>query len=176
MGRLKTIDPATAQGPVKEIFDGPLQGKHLNIFKALGNSPAALNTYLGIAGALSEASLNAAEREVIQLAIGEANGCDYCTAAHTKIAQGAGLTEEQTIEARRGSLSDDRLNAIAQFALAIHEKKGFVSDEDVNSFKEAGFDDGHIAEVVATYALAVFTNYFNHVNETEVDFPAAAAV
>ena len=41
MPRLNTIDPATATGKAKEIFDGPLQGKHLNIFKGMANSPAA---------------------------------------------------------------------------------------------------------------------------------------
>jgi hypothetical protein len=32
-------------------------------------------------------------------------------------------------------------------------------------------DDGEIAEVVAHVALNVFTNYFNNVNQTDVDFP-----
>ncbi|HYF14795.1 MAG TPA: carboxymuconolactone decarboxylase family protein [Phycisphaerales bacterium] len=171
MQRLKPVDPALVSGPVSAIFAGPLKGKHFNIFKAMGNSPAALQAYLGMAGALEQASLSAKEREVIQLAIGEANNCQYCASAHTAIGMMAGLTEAQTVEARRGTLTDPKLDALAKFALKIHEKRGFVSDADVATFRAAGYDDGAIAEVVAAYALAIYTNYFNHVNETPVDFP-----
>lgn len=176
MPRLAPIDPTKATGRAKEIFEGPLKGKHFNIFKSMANSPAALDVYLGMAGALSKASLSDKEREVVQLAVGEANNCGYCLAAHTAIGKGAGLTELQTIEARRGTLADARLNALAKFALALHEKRGFVSDADVAAFHEAGFSPAHLAEVVATYALAVYTNYFNHVNQTPVDFPLAPKI
>jgi uncharacterized peroxidase-related enzyme len=177
MPRLKPVDPASATGRAKEILEGPLKGKHFNIFKSMANSPAALDVYLGIAGALGKAGLSDKEREVVQLAVGQANGCDYCVAAHTAIGKGAGLSEAQTIDARKGRVAGDaRLNAVAAFATALHEKRGHVSDADLAAFKGAGFGDGHVAEVVATYALAVFTNYFNHVNQTPVDFPDAPAI
>lgn len=177
MARLHTVDPGAATGRVKEIFDGPLKGKHFNIFKGMGNSPAALDMYLAMSGALSNASLSAKEQEVIQLAIGQANDCGYCQAAHTAIGKGAGLSEDQTIEARRGGVpSDPKLDALARFAVALHEKKGFVSDDDLSNVRSAGYDDGAIAEVVAVHALAVYTNYFNHVNDTEIDFPPAPSI
>lgn len=177
MPRLNTIDPATATGRAKEIFDGPLKGKHFNIFKAMANSPAVLDFYLGMGGASKQFELTAAQQEAIQLVVGEANGCDYCVAAHTALGKAAGLTEAQTIAARRGAIEDDaKLAAVTRFATAIHEKRGFVSDEDVQAFKGAGFSDGAVAEAVATYSLALFTNYFNHVNDTPVDFPAAPAI
>lgn len=176
MPRMTTIDPATATGHVKEVFEGPLKGKTFNIFKTMAHSPAALDAYLGLAGALGKGVLNGKEREVIQLAIGQANNCDYCQAAHTAIGKGAGLTEAQTIEARRGTLADTKLDALAKFALKLHEKRGFVSDADMASFKGAGYNEAAVAEVVANYALAVYTNYFNHVNQTAIDFPAASKI
>jgi len=177
MPRLTVIDPASATGAVKEIFDGPLNGKHLNIFKGMGNSAAALNFYLSGSGALKDASISAKEQEVVQLVFAQGNGCGYCQAAHTHIGKGAGLTQEQTVAARtNGDLGDDRLNAINSFAVALHEKRGNVSDEDIAAFKAAGYDDGSVAEVIAVSALATYTNYFNHVNETEVDLPTPPAV
>ncbi|TVQ62930.1 MAG: carboxymuconolactone decarboxylase family protein [Phycisphaerales bacterium] len=177
MARLPLIDPAAAQGETKQLFDGPLKGKHLNIFKAMGNSPAALHTYLGMAGALAKAQLSEKEREAIQLAVGEANRCDYCVAAHTKIGVGAGLTEDQAKEARRGKVtSDAKLHALVTFALALNEKRGWVSDDDLQAVRDAGYADAHIAEAVAVFALAIFTNYFNHVAETPVDFPDPGAI
>lgn len=172
MTRLPVVDPSHES--VNEIFDGPLKGKHLNIFKGMANSPAVLKLYLNMSDAINSFGLSPAEREIIQLAVGQANNCDYCTAAHTAIGKGAGLTEQQTVEARQGRISDDpKLHALATFATQLHEKNGFVSDQDLASFKAAGYSDAHIAEVVGAYAMAVFTNYFNHVNQTEIDFPAA---
>jgi len=176
MPRLTPIDPTTAAGRAKEIFDGPLKGKAFNIFRAMAASPAALDAYLALSGALSHGTLSMKEREVVQLAIGQANGCDYCVAAHTAIGKGGGLTDDQCLGARRGTLTDPRLDALAKFALRLHEKNGTVSDADLTAFRSAGFNDGHIAEVVANYALAVFTNYFNHVNATISDFPAVPRV
>ena len=177
MPRLPVIDPATTTGRAKEIFDGPLKGKELNIFKGMANSGAVLDVYLGMAGALGKAGLSAKEREVIQLAVGQANDCGYCLAAHTKLGMGAGLTEDQCLGARRGSIPDDaKLDAVARFALALHEKRGHVSDAEIEAFQAAGYGPGHVAEAVAAFALAVFTNYFNHVNDPEVGFPAAPAL
>lgn len=176
MPRFPLVDPAHATGRVKEIFDGPLKGKHINIFKSMAASPAVLETYLGIAGAMSKASLSHKEQEVIQLAIANAVHCDYCSAAHTVVGKASGLTEQQTVEARRGHLSDPKLNALAKFALAIHEKRGYVNDTDVAAFRAAGYNDQQMAEVVASYTQMIFTSTFNHLNETPVDFPTPAKV
>lgn len=176
MPRLAVVDPASAQGRAKELFDGPLKGKHLNIFKGMANSGAALDAYVAMSGALAKGLLNAKEREVVQLAIGEANRCDYCVAAHTAIAKSAGLTEDQTLGARRILIDDPKLNALAKFARAVHEMRGRITDGDIQAFKSAGYTDGHAAEVIANIALATYTNFFNLANQTDIDFPAAPAL
>jgi AhpD family alkylhydroperoxidase len=176
MARIPMVDVKAATGSVKAAFEGPLKGKEFNIFKSMAASPAVLDVYLGMAGALGKAGLSLKEREVIQLAIGAANSCGYCEAAHTAIGKGAGLTEAQTVEARRGTMSDPKLNALTKFVLAIREKNGYVSDADFAAFTKAGYTPAHAGEAVATYAQAVFTNVFNHVNDTAVDFPAAPAI
>ncbi len=176
MARLSTIDPAASTGRVKEIFEGPLKGKHFNIFKGLANSSAALDAYLGLAGALGKGLLSGKERETIQLAVGQANECDYCLAAHTVIGKQMGLSEAETVAVRNGNPADGKLAALTRFSLALREKRGHVSDADVQALRDAGYTDGHIAEAVANFALATFTNYFNHLNETEVDFPSPPAL
>lgn len=173
MARLKVIEPTTATGKLKEIYEGPLKGKHFNLFKSLANSPAALQAYVDMGSALSQGALMPKEREVISLAVSEANGCDYCAAAHTAIGKAAGLTEAQTIGARRGKLDDPKLAALARFSQAMVEKRGFVSDTELADMRKAGYTDTHIAEAVAVLAQTIFTNYFNHVNDTEIDFPKA---
>ncbi len=176
MARLKVIEPAQAEGKAKELFEGPLKDMHINIFKGMANSPAVLEAYLGMSGALSGGLLSTKERELIMLVVGEANKCDYCLSAHTMIGKQAGLSEADTIAARKGAATDPKHAALCKFAAALHEKNGWVSDEDLDAFRQAGYTDGHVAEVVANYALSIFTNYFNHVNDTEVDLPAAPAL
>ncbi len=60
-----------------------------------------------------------------------------------------------------------------RFARKVVETRGRVSSADLDDVREAGYDDGVIAEVVAHVALNVFTNYFNEVAETDIDFPKA---
>ncbi|MDX2146833.1 MAG: carboxymuconolactone decarboxylase family protein [Planctomycetota bacterium] len=176
MPRIAAVDPASASGRAKELFEGPLKGKHFNIFKSMAASPAVLDAYLAFSGALGQGRLTTAERELLQLAWAQARSCDYCLAAHTAIGKGSGLTEPQTVEARKGRSQDAKHQALIAFALALHEKKGLVSDAELATFKKAGYADADVAEVVANYAMATFTNYFNHVNATPVDFPAAPAL
>lgn len=177
MPRLHVVEPDQATGEAKELLEGPLKDMQLNIFKGMANSPAALKAYMAFSGELAKGMLNETEREAILLAIGEANDCGYCKAAHTMLGKQAGLSDEQAAGARRGELPDDpKLDALVKFALRIHEKKGFVTEADINTFREAGYTDGHAAEVVANYALSTFTNYFNHMNETILDLPAAPEV
>ena len=56
------------------------------------------------------------------------------------------------------------------------QDRGHVSDEDVAEVRRAGYNDGEIAEIVANVALNVFTNYFNRVADTEIDFPAVQSL
>lgn len=176
MPRLNVIDPKAADGKARELFDGPLSGMHLNIFKGLANSPAALEAYLSLSGALKGGLLNDKERETIALALAEANDCQYCRAAHTHLGKLVGLSPEQMIAARRGGAGDSKLDVLAQFTVQLNEKRGWVADADLEAVRAAGYGDGHIAEIVANYALNTLTNMFNHVNDTEVDFPAPPAL
>jgi hypothetical protein len=46
-----------------------------------------------------------------------------------------------------------------------------IDDVDLQSVHDAGLTDGEITEVIANVALNVLINYFNHVAQTEIDFP-----
>ncbi|MFI4873863.1 MAG: carboxymuconolactone decarboxylase family protein, partial [Blastopirellula sp. JB062] len=128
---------------------------------------------LGFSQSLSSGRLPARLREKIALVVGETNHCDYCLAAHTLLGKGAGLSADDTLDARRGRSSDEQEQAALQFAQTIVNERGWVSDDAVLAVRQAGYDDGQIAEIVANVALNLFTNYFNHVAGTEIDFPAA---
>lgn len=172
-----TADNST-HAEVKEILTGPMkQVAGINIFKGLANSPAGLKAYAGLNEALAAGTLSKKEIEAIQLIIGEANNCDYCVAAHTTLGKQAGLSEDQTVAARKGNVTDDaKLAALVTFAKAIQDKKGFVEQADIEAFKAAGYTDQSVVDVVVAFTLATYTNYFNHINDTVPDFPAVPAL
>ena len=87
-----------------------------------------------------------------------------------------GLTAEQIRDSRLGTAVDPKADALIRFALKVVDARGRVGDGDLDEVRGAGFDDAAIAEVVANVALHVFTNYFNRLAETDLDFPAAPAL
>lgn len=178
MSRLPLLDPATATGPAKPLLDavGKKLGLVPNMTRAMANSPAVLKAYLEFGGALAGASLSAKTRELVALTVGEVNGCDYCLAAHTTIGGMLGLPGEALLAAREAKSQDAQTGAVLRFARALVLQRGLLSDADLREVRAAGVTDGQIAEIVATVALNVFTNWFNHVAETPVDFPKAPAL
>lgn len=178
MARIQPVAVGQASGATAELLTGVRKklGMVPNLVATLAQSPAAAQAYLGFSGALAGGRLPARLREQIALVVGETNGCEYCVAAHTLLGKGAGLTEQETCDARQAVAADDREQAALAFARKIVEDRASVSDADVAAVRAAGWEDGDLVEIVAHVALNLFTNYFNHVAGTEVDFPAAPAL
>lgn len=174
MPRIQPVDPTTAAAATAELLGSVKRklGSVPNLIATMANSSAVAKAYLGFSQALSGGSLPATLREQIALVVAETNGCEYCLAAHTALGKGAGLSEQQTCDARRAVSHDPREQAALDFARQIVEHRGLVTDANVEQVREAGYTDGQIAEIVANAALNLFTNYFNHVAGTDVDFPA----
>jgi alkylhydroperoxidase family enzyme len=99
------------------------------------------------------------------------NDCGYCVAAHCAIGKSVGLSDGELTDARQSSSPDSRVEVALRFAKQLVEDRGWVSDEDLDRVRRAGYGDGEIGEIVAHVALNIFTNYFNHVAGTDVDFP-----
>ncbi len=173
MSRITAVDPKQATGKAKELLDGVQAkfGMTPNLMKVLAHSPAALQAYLDFAGALAGGMLDPQVREQIALTVGTANGCEYCVSAHTALGKGAGLSGDELIAARCATSSDAKANAALQFARAVVATKGNVTDQDLEKLRAAHYTDGQIAEIVAHVGMNIFTNYFNHVAQTEIDFP-----
>ena len=175
MARITQISPDSATGRAKELFDvvNKKLGLVPNMTRAMANSAATLDGYLQLSGALGKGTLSAKNREQIALAIAETNSCGYCLAAHSAIGKMVGLTDDQIRDSRLGTAVDPKADALVGFALKVANAHGRVKDSDIADVRAAGFDDAAIAEVVANVALHVFTNYFNLVAETDLDFPKA---
>jgi uncharacterized peroxidase-related enzyme len=173
MTRIDAVDPRTATGEAKTLLDAveKKMGMVPNLTRGLAHSPAALEGYLSLMGALSKGELTPRQREQIALAVAEANGCDYCLSAHSAIGGRLGLDEAEMRRNRRSESADTRTNALLRLARRVVDTRGEVSDGDLKTARASGLGDGEIVEVVAHVALNVLTNYFNRLANTEIDFP-----
>lgn len=148
-----------------------------NLMKLLGNSPAALEGYLSLNGALSKGALDAKTRERIALAIAEINGCNYCLSAHTYLGKNVAKLDDAEIAANRnGNSSDPKAAAAVRFAAHVAQERGHVSDAELNVLKATGYTEAEIVEIVLHVALNTLTNYINVVAQTEIDFPKVTPV
>ena len=172
MPRLKKLEKSQASPKSQQIM-GDLENQKmlLNIFRSMANSPAVLDAYLKFSGALREGKLDSKTREAIALAVAQVNQCDYCLSAHTMLGKNAGLNDAMVRDARLGRSTDKKIGGAVVLAKQLVTTNGRASDTDIAAARAAGLDDGDIAEVVANVALNIFTNYFNHLNQTEVDLP-----
>jgi uncharacterized peroxidase-related enzyme len=174
MSRLPLVDPKESQGKTHELFEAVRSkvGRVPNMMKAMANSPAVLEGYLGFSGALDGGLLDPKLKQSIALEAAESNGCGYCLAAHNFMGRLAGLDDEERRANRRGHSHDPKAEAALKFARTLLENRGSVTDDDLRTVKEAGYSDGEVAEIIANVALSVLTNYFNVAAATTIDFPA----
>ena len=177
MTLITAVDRHDADESVRRNFDAIEKklGVVPNMIRTMAQSPRVLEGYVGLSGALSQGRLPAALQEQIALAIAEANACDYCLSAHSALGRGAGLSDDQLAASRDGRAANAKANAALQFALAVLQRRGGVSDEELARVRAVGFSDGEIAEIIAHVALNVLTNYFNRAADTEIDFPPVTA-
>ena len=177
MPRLKAIETAQAEAKTKALLEGveKKMGMTPNLMRTMANSPAVLEAYLGFRNALGAGVLSPKLREQIALTVSELNGCHYCLSAHSALGKMVGLGDEEVADSRRGVSPDRKTEAVLQFASKLVSERGGVGEDDVATVRGAGTSDAEIAEVVAHVAVNIFSNYFNHVAETEVDFPEVEA-
>lgn len=142
-----------------------------NLTATLAESPAALAGYLQLSGAIEQhAALSPQQQQIVMLAVSEANGCDYCMAAHSLIAGMAQVPEETVATLREcGELTDPKEAALAKFARGVIENRGWVPEADQEAFLAAGFTRRQLLDVVAIVALKTLSNYANHLAHTPLD-------
>ena len=176
MSRIATLPsieaaPAAAQ-PLLEAAKKQL-GSVPNLFRVIANSPAGLEGYLGLNGALAKGSAGRQDAaSASRIAVAEINGCGYCLSAHTYLGKNFAKLDDAEITANRsGTSNDPKADAAVRFAASVVRERGHVSDADIAAVRAAGFDDAQIVEIVLHVALNTLTNYVNEVARTAIDFP-----
>ena len=171
--RLAPIQTTGATSRIKRN----LRSCHLKLDEAprflqvMANSPASLRAYIRADAALMRGQLTPRQREQVALAVAEINGSSYSLSAHYEAGKGLGLTPKEMQLARNATAADRKAETMLRFTQAVVLQRGDISDDDFQALVEAGFTNEQIVEIVANIALNIFSNYFNSVAKTEVDFP-----
>jgi uncharacterized peroxidase-related enzyme len=173
MQRISALDPAAAPAAIAATLNGVKAklGSVPNLIQTMARSPVVLNAYLAYAGAIGRGRLPSQLRERISLVTAETNNCDYCASAHQALGKMAGLSDDEIARAFRGDSSDPKVKAALTFAKSVLAKRGQVSDEELAAVKAAGFPEEETIEIVGNVVLNIFTNYFNNVVDTDIDYP-----
>jgi uncharacterized peroxidase-related enzyme len=178
MSRLTVINPAAATGAAAELFARIKKavGKVPNAYATIGtHSPESLGAMLAVDAVVTSGSLSKADIETIKLAVSEVAGCDYCVAAHTLMGKLAGLSSDAIKQVRAGEASGDaKRDALVRFVRTLVGTRGTVSAGELDAVRAAGYTERQVIEVCLAVTSITFTNLVNRVNDTTLDFPAAA--
>src|ERR1700747_2404383 len=168
LNRIPPLASNSATGKIKQMFDAIQArfGMVPNLFRVLGNAPAALEAYFNFSTALAGGTLDTKVQEQIGLTVADCNLCGYCLSAHVFIGSKIGLTPEEIADAIRARSADPRTDAILKLARSIIIQRGEISDSDLQHVRDAALTDAEIVEVVANVILNIFMNYLDHVART----------
>jgi uncharacterized peroxidase-related enzyme len=173
MPRLSIVEPKDATGDVARV----LASAPINIYKGIAANPEIFASFIAFMRAIgTSGAITKAEKELVMLRAAESRHCGYCVAAHTRVAAGVGVGAADALAARRGVGSNARAQVLLDFTNAVMEKNGNVSDAELAAFRAAGFDDRAAIEVVAAITAMTFTALYNHIHQTDVDFPAVPKI
>lgn len=175
MSRIATIPVAQATGAAADLFSRLKKaiGGVPNTFAAIGSlQPAALDSILNADAVLASSSLSKKDVETIKLVVSVATGCDYCIAAHSVIGQMTGLSEDVVKNLRLGlPTGDAKRDALAAFIRILATTSGTLTEEQFAAIKAAGYSDQQLVEISLAISVGIFTNMFNRINDTALDFP-----
>jgi len=169
-----TSAPKASQALLSQVAG--IYGFTPNLYGVFAESPVALSTYLSVLDLLkTHSSLSPQEQQIVMIAVSRTNGCDYCVAAHSTVAGMTGVPGETVSALRDGAAPAlPREAALARFANAVIEHRGWLPEEEQSAFLEAGFKTRDVLDVLTIVALKTLSNYTNHLADTPVDEAFAA--
>lgn len=177
-GALPPVSYSDATPEVQEIFDNLKKaiGRVPNLHAVFAHSPHVFKARLSAAAELDKGHFSMLEQEIINLASSQQNQCHYCIAAHSAVLKMLKLSEDEIMQIRRGTSSDEKHALLASLAAEITEKRGYVAEESIDSFFAAGYDRVALVEFVAIVALNTWNNFTNNITDTPMDWPAVPAL
>jgi uncharacterized peroxidase-related enzyme len=143
-----------------------------NIAGAIANSPKLINSLVGLFGQVHSPGLSEAENQIVLLTDAVTNSCTYAVAFHTALALQQGISSEETTAIREGRVpTNKRFAALSALAKTLIEKRGHLTEQELDSFAAAGFTKEQVFEVIAIVAASTITNYVGTIANPPLEDP-----
>jgi alkylhydroperoxidase family enzyme len=143
-----------------------------NLIGAMSTSPVLIDSLVGLFGKVHGASFTEPQVQIVLLTDAVTNNSPWAVAFHSTLALKEGIDPVDVQAIRNGRLPKDaKLAALSGLAKAMIEKRGRLSDEDVNRFLVAGFGKDHLLEVIAAVAASTITNYTGNIARPPLEAP-----
>ena len=161
----------TAPEAAKPLLESSVKnwGMIPNLHAVMAESPQLLEGYQILHNLAQQTSFNAQELTVVWQTINVEHNCHYCVPAHTAIAHSMKVDGEIIDALRNETLLPNKLEALRVATLAIVRERGVVSDDVLNAFFAAGYQQQQVLEIILVLSQKVMSNYVNHLAETPVD-------
>ncbi len=171
------LSPATltsAEEPARSIMleTQAKLGMVPNMYAGMANAPALLQTYVEAYNRFrGDSGFTPAEQEVVFLTISRENGCDYCVAAHSFLADRMSRVPAAVTDAIRNGdpVPDVRLAALHNLTAALVRTRGRPDADVVAPFLAAGYTEVQILFLLLALSAKTISNYSNHMFETPLD-------
>jgi len=172
MTKLKVHNIETAPEGSRALLEnsqkayGMIPGLH----GVLAGAPGILEAYQTLHQLFVDSSFNNEELTVVWQTINVEHACHYCVPAHTGIAKMMKVDDAITEALRNESpLEDPKLEALRTMTLTIVRNRGHVTQEDLNTFYAAGYEERQVLEILLGLSQKTISNYVNHIANTPVD-------
>ncbi len=175
MARLSTCKVSALSAETQLALDAvKLNGKLADVYLQFANSEPALLAYLTMESALQRSSLTLEEVECVKLLVSELTQCHYCLSVHSVKSRAAGLDKSTQIAIRRGdTLENERMNVLCNLVRKLVTTPGTLAQAELDNARSVGFSDQSLVDICLTVSTIFFTNITNHINDSDLPFPAA---
>ena len=174
MTTLKIHNIETAPEGSKALLEQSLKSNGMipGLHGVLAGAPGLLEAYQSIHKLFTDSSFNKDELTVVWQTINIEHACHYCVPAHTAIAKMMKVDDAITEALRNETpLKDAKLEALRAMTLAIVRNRGHVSQQNLNTFYAAGYEERQVLEIILGLSQKIISNYTNHIANTPVDAP-----
>ncbi|MBF8149409.1 carboxymuconolactone decarboxylase family protein [Winogradskyella sp. F6397] len=174
MTTLKIHNIETAPEGSKALLEQSLKqnGMIPGLHGVLAGAPGILEAYQTLHKLFTQSSFNNEELTVVWQTINVEHECHYCVPAHTGIAHMMKVDSSLSDALRnKTAMPTEKLQVLHDFTLKIARNRGHVTQDDLDTFYKAGYEERQVLEIILGLSQKVISNYTNHIANTPVDAP-----
>ncbi len=141
-----------------------------NLFAYMAEAPYLIEAYANMTELLGKSNLTMAQQQIALLTVSAYNNCDFCKVAHRAFAKMNNASSQTIMAIVDGTeIEDPKDSALVNMLRAILDTKGWVKDEQLEAFFEAGFEKKNVYDLILVVSIKTLSNYSNHLTLPEAN-------